>query len=232
MGARDIDRDANRFAELVADYMEKRHAAADENTEWVFKHHAAQHLARQMIRDGCVIDCVAGERAHLLARAVAHSVKNTLHFEHTLLPRMLIGHFENVREAESFEDRLIGRTDDVSNLLPGWGRVESAVECILWGTQLREFDVVFVDADRDPVLIKTCIHGDLGLALVVTPLLHVRDINRVASLQRDSGRSEILRKGACNGVILCRAWSIEEDRSKGRLRQNASGQLWFSVFRF
>jgi hypothetical protein len=204
----DIERDADRFAELVADYLTKRHAAASEDTEWKFKHHAAQHLARQMPRDGCVIDCLPGERAHLLARAVSGMVGNTKCFERTMLPRMLIGHFNKAEEAESFDDRLIGRTFDVPEL----GRAKGAQKCILWGARLGECDVVFLDASHDPVLVKTCIDiQGCGLALLVTPLLYVRDINRAATLHRDSGRTEIVRRGDCTRVLLCRAWSIEAD---------------------
>ena len=210
----DIERDADRFAELVADYIAKRHAAANANTEWKFKHHVAQHLARQMVRDGCVIDCLPGERAHLLARATAHNLKATSSFEHTMLPRMLIGHLDGVKETESFEDRLIGKTFDVSKMVPGLGRAKGAQQCVLWGAHLKEFDVFFVDDSHDPLLVKTCVDiQGCGLALLVAPLLYLTDINRAATLHRESEHTEILRSGDCNGVVLCRAWSIEADGS-------------------
>jgi hypothetical protein len=207
----DIERDADRFAELVADYSAKRNAAADAATTWVFKDHAAHHLARQMMRDGLVIDCLPGERAHLLARGIADWIRNTRKFEHSMMARMLASHLTAVKESESFEDRLIG-TVYTSNVR-GLGLVKSAQTCVLWGTHLHESDVVFVDASYDPVLIKACIDTGRGLALLVAPLLYATDVNRAATLNHDSGRTEILRSSDCSGVALCRAWSINGDGS-------------------
>ena len=79
-----------------------------------------------------------------------------------------------------------------------------------WG--LEEWDAVFLHAYHDSVLAKTCI-CICCFALLVTPLLYVRDINRAATLHRDTGRTEIVRRGDCTGVLLCRAWTIEADGS-------------------
>ena len=208
----DIERDANRFAELATDYTAKRHAAAGADTTWQFKHHATHHLARQMVRDGGVLDCLAGERAHLRARAVSSPVRNTSVFEHTMLARMLASHLSRVKEEESFEDRLLGKTHELN--MPGLGRVSAAQACVLCGTHLAEFDVFFVATSRDPMLIKACIEArGVGVALVVTRLLYGTDVNRVATLNHESAHTDVLRSSDINGVTLCRAWSVEADGS-------------------
>ena len=83
----------------------------------------------------------------------------------------------------------------------------------MWGSTLKEQDVVFVG--DDPVLIQGCIQIEgTGIALLVSPLLQERRVNRVAALCRvDVGNVRVLKEVDCAGVAYCRAWCIEPDGS-------------------
>ena len=107
--------------------------------------------------------------------------------------------------------------------------MKSAQTCVLWGTHLHESDVVFVDASYDPVLIKACTDTGRGLALLVAPLLYATDVNRAATLNHDSGRTEILRSSDCSGVVLCRAWSINGDGSYVVVRAGSVYWLYIAI---
>lgn len=210
--AEDMEANANRFAALASNYSQKR-IEADENCESTLKHHLVHHLARQFVRDGVVIDCLAGERAHLLARATSEPVQNTRCFEKTMLARMLISHMVSVEEKKTFEDCLVGKTADVSDIMPELGRADGANRCVLWGTPLTESDVVWVGSRPDPVRVESCldIHGS-GLALIVSPLVQDKPFNRVADLYRVGvDQMEIVRGVDHDGVVLCRAWCVEPD---------------------
>ena len=206
--SRDIRRDADRFAQLATDYTEKRHATADADTNWTFKDHVVHHLASQFVRDECVVDCLPGERAHLLAREVAENIKNTQSFELNMLPRMLISHLEATTEAGSFDDRLLGNSFEMSNI-----DARGAKACVLWGVQFKQSDVVFLEDCESPVLIQACIDlHETGLGLLVTPLIFHSIVNRVANLYEESGRTEIVKKNTCSRVTPCRAWCREPHR--------------------
>ena len=139
-------------------------------------------------------------------------LKNTRCFEKTMLARMLICHMVSVEQKKTFEDCLVGKTTDVSDIMPELGRADGANRCVLWGTPLRDSDIVWVGSRPDPVRVETCldIHGS-GLALIVSPLVQNQRLNRVADLYRVGDQMEIVRAVDHDCVVLCRAWCVEPD---------------------
>ena len=203
---------ADRMAVLTAEYAMKRHAA-NASDNWVFKHHILQHLGMQFQRDRVVVDCLVGERAHLLVKCTCENIKNTTTFEKTLLGRLLINHFVKVFDAETLSDHLKGSTCDLSDFFQSSAHVVGSKEGLLWGRHLRESDVVLFG--RDPFLIQLCIENkSFGLGVVVSPLVLSRNVNRVADLFTvDKANSRIVSVSDYRTVNLCRAWCVEPDGS-------------------
>ena len=211
---RDIDRTAADLLEVFRQHAE-RFAEAYPDRNQLPKGHWGFHLARQLLRDGFILDCFTGERQNGLLKRTATTVLNTQTFEKTILARFLSDRLHALQDARVFEDGLVDAHEPSPDLAQQEGIAAAFIGLSLRfrGTKLRDGDIIWV-ADHDlekAILIAGAATLDGELALFFHDLEFVQQVTASASRWRRTLRPLSLFRLRGNDIKLSAAFSWETE---------------------
>lgn len=176
------------------------HEAAYGHTHVRPKHHWLADIPAQFRRDDAVLDAFVIERQHLAIKVVAEPVRNTSHFEESVLASFLTVHIRDVRDFR-MGDSLVGRTAPLAEV-PG---AVVADKLKVYGTIFGVGEVV-ARAGGDLATIVACAADGDGLFAIVSPLAGVAAVTLHAVRCRQAGGLAVWRAG---DLQQCLAWREE-----------------------
>ena len=218
---RDIDRTAADLLEVFRQHAE-RFAEAYPDRNQLPKGHWGFHLARQLLRDGFILDCFTGERQNGLLKRTATTVDNTRSFEKTILARFLSDRLHALQDARVFEDGLVDAVSgepSPGEPSPDLAQQEGIAAAFIGlslrfrGTKSRDGDIIWV-ADHDlekAILIAGAATLDGELALFFHDLEFVQQVTASASRWRRTLRPLSLFRLRGNDIKLSAAFSWETE---------------------
>ena len=139
------------------------------------KAHYAHHIAKQLRRDGWIIDAFVGERKHRPIKAMGSDITNTRTYEKTVLFSAFARQSADLEVCELFRDRLL-RPRSAPDLLDCLGVSSAHVSnSMTWmGSEIWAGDLVVVN---DSILVVACcLAADDDLVLVGDPYKKVAQV--------------------------------------------------------
>jgi hypothetical protein len=144
------------------------------------KSHYVLHVPSQIVRDGVLLDAFVGERKHGGLKRQSDCVKNTGHFEHTVLSRAVSAQISWLEDPANLVDGLIHPSD--APVLATLERCSTAAlsSAMTWnGTRICMGDcLLFNDIVH---ILEACAALDGDLAVVTSPYAKVGQVIRSKS---------------------------------------------------
>lgn len=172
---------AHRIKDLIVRYLRVRLAVYG-TSRVKPKHHMLLHMFEQLLMDGLMLDCFILEHMHLLIKAYADMVANTIAFEKSITIRAVAERCRQLK-AKVSGTRLQGSqvpSPEVSAILQHQVAVGRHLS-MASGQELHVEDVIFQGTDRSRCfVIKACLMGDLPY-IVLEELELVRVVTSACS---------------------------------------------------
>ena len=193
-----IHGDVPKLQKLIERHLHQ-HSLVYGKDHWGFKWHSCLHLMRQIIRDkGIVLDTLANERDHQVAKSYCDIMKNINHFEEYVLKRSLA---YQTNQLEKFDERpsLVG-TAIWSEELGAYTTAKMSFE----GVHIAVGDFVRTHSG-DIVEVKLCGLADADLFLIgdVCEKLDRSEASFVVRRQLDL---ILVWVRCCTDVTLIKCW--------------------------
>ena len=161
------------------------------------KHHWLFHIGPQFLRDKCIIDAFVVERGHLLVKSIAEHVRNTTHFEASVMAGVTNRLFNKANVAK------IG--SGLRGLVSYWSGFRIAAHMTIFGLQVDVGDVViFGDV---PGRIVACAEDGEDLCVIVDQLELVAQVSLHNCSWREGGQRAVW---AADQLEQCLAWRTAE----------------------
>ena len=210
-GLLEVSRAAEQLNNCMVRFMELHKAVCD-TTLLKPKSHWAMDIPQQIVRDRMVIDAFVIERQHILVKGIADHVKNTSHFDDSVLASTFQLQLRNARKL-TLGDGLLGRC----NFLQGFPGVRVANKISIHSNTM-DVDEIVCNQHLEAATIVACAAEADNLFLFVAPLALGERVTEHASRFRLDARPE-LRVWRAVDVTQCLAWSPAPDGSVLVLRR-------------
>jgi hypothetical protein len=165
------------------------------------KHHWMMDVGPQVRRDRMILDAFVVERQHLLVKAVAEPIRNTLQYEVSVMSSLLNVQIKTVRELD-LSDKLVGRTSQLEGM-PG---VLVANKMAIHSFTVTVDEVVLKGLEAGVVL--ACAREGLELFCFVAPMVKLVQVTEQAAKFRRTATLAIWRAA---DLQHCIAWKEDAD---------------------